>query len=458
MSHVADLEKRSDIIAAVATPPGRGGIGIVRVSGKNLQPFAEAILGSLPKPRYACFSKFYDENEQVIDQGIALYFPAPHSYTGEDILELQGHGGPVIMNLLMARCLSVGARLAQPGEFTLRAYLNNKLDLVQAESVADIIEASTSEAARCAMRSLQGAFSATIGSLVRHIIELRIIIEATLDFPEEEIDILQSMQVDHQLVVIQDQLEQVLIASRQGSLLQEGIKVVLVGQPNVGKSSLMNQLAEEEIAIVTEIPGTTRDTIQQTIKIEGVPIHIIDTAGLRKTDDIVEKKGIERTQAAIQKADMLLLLLDSNATDTSSNHEILNNLPASLPRLIIYNKIDLLHIDPGIENKAGQVMIHLSAKTGAGITLLRQKLLEMVGWQSNNAGEGLFMARQRHLQALMAAKTHLENARLLMENNYQLELLAEELRCSQTALATITGEFTADDLLGEIFSHFCIGK
>ncbi len=449
----------SEIIAAIATPPGHGGIGIVRISGNNLHQIANTILGKLPKPRFAHLCQFLDSNGEVIDQGIALYFPAPNSYTGEDVLELQGHGGPAILNLLLNQCLAAGARLAQPGEFTLRAYLNNKMDLVQAESVSDIIEASSTEAARSAMRSLQGQFSSTIDELVSSLTTLRMLIEATLDFPEEEIDHLQTLQIQERLNNTQEQLEQVFASAQQGRLLQEGIKIVLVGQPNVGKSSLLNQLAEHEAAIVTEIPGTTRDTIQQSIKIEGVPLHIIDTAGLRETKDIVEQKGIERTHAAIKDADIIIKIIDSSQPLANNSKE--NNISISLgnkPVITIYNKIDLCPEVPKIEKKNIDPVVYLSAKTGAGIPQLRKKLLETVGWQFNNAGEGLFTARQRHLDALAQAKQHLKNAQTHTQNDYQLDLLAEELRLAQSALSSITGRFTADDLLGEIFSHFCIGK
>ncbi|MDV6344862.1 tRNA uridine-5-carboxymethylaminomethyl(34) synthesis GTPase MnmE [Nitrosomonas sp. Is37] len=448
----------NDIIAAIATPPGRGGIGVIRVSGKNLHSIAKAILGLIPHPRHAHLSHFLDENGHSIDQGIAIYYPSPHSYTGEDVFELQGHGGPAVINLLLSRCLQLGARLAEPGEFTLRAFLNNKLDLVQAESVADLIDASTAGAARCAMRSLQGEFSATIQALVQALIDLRMLVEATLDFPEEEIDFLESAHAATQLHTIREKLECVLLSSRQGSLLQEGVKVVLVGQPNVGKSSLMNRLSGDEVAIVTEIPGTTRDTIQQLIQIEGIPVHIIDTAGLRETTDIVEKSGIARTHAVIKKADLALLLIDSRYGLTDADQKILRSLPADLPLLTVFNKIDLLSESARIEEKSGRPIIYLSAKTGIGLELLRMKMLEMIGWQSNIAGEGMFMARQRHLQALSKARTHLNNATPWVESGRQLELLAEELRLAQLALSSITGEFTADDLLGEIFSRFCIGK
>lgn len=446
-----------DIIAAIATPPGRGGIGVVRISGKNLTKLAKSILGKLPKPRYAHLSQFLDMNGQVIDQGIALYFPAPNSYTGEDVLELQGHGGPAVMNLLLSQCLSAGARLAQPGEFTLRAYLNNKIDLIQAESVADIIAANTSEAARCAIHSLQGHFSARIEELVDLLITLRMLIEATLDFPEDEIDNLQALQIQDRLDHIHIQLEQIFAAARQGNLLQEGIKIVLAGAPNVGKSSLLNQLVEDDAAIVTEIPGTTRDTIQRTIAIEGIPIHIIDTAGLRETSDIVEQKGIERTHAAIRNANMVIWLVDSSQ-QSDIKDQIFSYISADKPQITVFNKIDLLNEEPRIEDEKNNIRIHLSAKTGTGIELLRRKILEIAGWQYHQAGEGVFMARQRHLQALSQAKIHLDNAQRFTTNVYQLELLAEELRLAQSALSSITGRFTADDLLGEIFSHFCIGK
>ncbi len=448
----------SDIIAAIATPPGRGGIGIVRISGTNLQPLAREILGKLPDPRHAGLCDFLDQQDQIIDQGIALYFPSPHSYTGEDVLELHGHGGPAVMNLLLARCLQLGARLAEPGEFTLRAFLNDKLDLAQAEGVADLIEASTADAARCAVRSLSGEFSTTIQQLVRSLIDLRVLVEATLDFPEEEIDFLQSAHAAEQLAAIQATLEQVLAASRRGNLLQEGIKVVLAGQPNVGKSSLLNRLTGDEVAIVTDIPGTTRDTIRQSIEIEGIPLHLIDTAGLRETSDIVEQHGIARTYAAIEQADLVLLLVDSRHGITEEDHAVLARLPERLPVLTVYNKIDLSGHTPRTEENASGTAVYLSAKNGEGMELLRTTLLETVGWQTNIAGEGAYMARQRHLQALLRTKELLERAAAWLHNADHLEILAEELRLAQQALSSITGEFTSDDLLGEIFSSFCIGK
>lgn len=450
--------ENADTIAAVATPPGRGGIGVVRVSGKDIKSLALKVIGYVPEPRYASLSKFFDEDGQVIDQGIVLFFPAPHSYTGEDVLELQGHGGPAVMNLLLSSCLSAGARMARPGEFTLRAYLNNKLDLAQAESVADVIDASTSEAARCAMRSLQGEFSSAIHVVVRALTDLRISVEASLDFSEEEIDHLHRADVSYKLKGVRAQLEHVLASARQGSILREGIWIALVGQPNVGKSSLLNVLAGEEAAIVTEIPGTTRDTIHRTIEIEGVPLHLLDTAGLRETDDTVEKMGIARTRSTIKKANFVLLVMDSRWGITSKDQAILDSLPSGLPVIYVYNKIDLLDKSSLIEAGKGGLEIYLSAITGAGIETLRQKLLELAGWQPRSVGEGAFMARQRHLRALTATREYLGNAAELDKEEFQSELLAEELRLAQQALSSITGEFGADDLLGEIFSRFCIGK
>lgn len=450
---------RSDVIAAIATPPGRGGIGVVRVSGRNLQSLALKVAGCVPEPRRASLTRFRDENDRVIDQGIALYFPAPQSYTGEEVLELQGHGGPAVMNLLLASCLSAGARLAQPGEFTLRAFLNNKLDLAQAESVADLIDASTEEAARCAIRSLQGEFSNAIHASVQALTDLRMLVEASLDFSEEEIEFISGRELEFRLEHIRQQLEQVFSAARQGSLLREGIWIALVGQPNVGKSSLLNRLAGEEVALVTEVPGTTRDVIRQVIEIEGVPIHLLDTAGLRETEDAIEKMGMARTRSTIDKASIVLLLVDSRVGITPEDQAILASLPPGLRLIVVHNKTDLLESPPNstVSTATATADIWVSAKTGAGIASLQQGLLEMIGWQPS-AGEGAFMARQRHLSALTAAQTHLEAACALANSLDQVELFAEELRLAQLALSSITGEFSADDLLGEIFSRFCIGK
>ena len=438
----------SDLIAAIATAPGRGGVGVVRVSGADIAPLAQAILGCVPAPRHATFSRFFDDEGGVIDEGIALYFAAPHSFTGEHVLELQGHGGPVVLNLILQRCAELGARLAEPGEFSRRAFLNGKLDLAQAEAVADLIDAASTEAARSAVRSLSGEFSARIAELVEALTRLRMLVEATLDFPEEEIDFLRDADAFGRLDAIDTRLAAVRTQAKQGAMLREGLTVVLIGQPNVGKSSLLNQLAGFEAAIVTEIAGTTRDTVREAIQIEGVPLHIIDTAGLRATEDAVEKIGIERTWAAVEKADVALLLVDAAHGLGAHEAPILQRLP-TVARLTIHNKIDVTAEAP----RAVGDEVWLSAKTGAGMELLRVKLLEAAGWQA--AGEGAFMARARHLDALGRAAGHLAAARA---SAAQLELFAEELRLAQAALSEITGEFTADDLLGEIFSKFCIGK
>jgi len=442
------LPPKPDLIAAIATAPGRGGVGVVRVSGADVAPLAIAVLGRVPEARHATFARFIDGCGGVIDEGIALYFAAPHSFTGEHVLELQGHGGPAVLDLILQRCVELGARLAEPGEFTRRAYLNGKLDLAQAEAVADLIDAASGEAARSAMRSLSGAFSARIAELVEALTRLRMLGEATLDFPEEEIDFLQQADAFGRLDRIDASLAAVRAQAKQGALLREGLTVVLIGQPNVGKSSLLNQLAGFEAAIVTEIAGTTRDTVREAIQIRGVPLHIVDTAGLRDTDDPVEQLGIARTWAAVEKADVALLLVDAAHGLGEREAAILARLPA-VARLTIHNKIDVSAEAP----RAARDEIWLSAKTGAGVELLRGKLLEAAGWQS--AGEGAFMARARHLDALARGAAHLAAAR---QAATQLELFAEELRLAQAALSDITGEFTADDLLGEIFSKFCIGK
>lgn len=446
----------SDTIAAIATPPGRGGIGVIRISGTDLKRFSKTLLGELPMPRQAMFKSFLDTEGQTIDQGIALFFPAPYSYTGEDVLELQGHGGPAIQNLLLNQCFILGARLAQPGEFTLRAYLNNKIDLVQAESIADLIEANTREAARCAVNSLRGNFSNKIEELVSMITELRMLIEATINFPEDHIDDLLLSSIDEKLRQIDARFKEIFQTARQGKILKEGIRIVLAGQPNVGKSSLLNQLAEEDVAIVTEVPGTTRDIIERTIIIEGIIIHIIDTAGLRETSDIVEQKGIERTHAAIKNAHIIIWIMDINRQLPFIDVEAMHSISVDIPRINVYNKIDLINEPAKIERYNDITTINISAKTGAGINLLREEILTIAGWQHNT--EGLFTARQRHLDALTTAQAHLNSAQAFTAHESQLELLAEELRLSQLALSSITGEFTADDLLGEIFSHFCIGK
>ena len=444
----APANQPAESIVAIATAPGRGGVGVVRVSGDKVSAIAMAILGRLPAPRHATYCRFLDADGATLDEGIALVFAAPHSFTGEHVLELQGHGGPVVLNLILQRCVELGARLAEPGEFSRRAFLNGKLDLAQAEAVADLIDAASAEAARSAVRSLSGAFSARIAELVEALTRLRMLVEATLDFPEEEIDFLRDADAFGRLDAIDASLRAVRAQAKQGAMLREGLTVVLIGQPNVGKSSLLNQLAGFEAAIVTEIAGTTRDTVREAIQIEGVPLHLIDTAGLRETEDAVEKIGIARTWAAVEKADVALLLVDAAHGLGERESAILQRLP-QVARLTIHNKIDVTAEAPRVVGDE----IWLSAKTGAGIELLRGKLLEAAGWQA--AGEGAFMARARHLDALGRAAGHLAAAR---ESAAQLELFAEELRLAQAALSEITGEFTADDLLGEIFSTFCIGK
>ncbi len=444
---------RNEIIAAIATPPGRGGIGVVRISGPCLESMLRALVNAEITPRRATRAAFRAADGGVIDQGLVLFFPAPHSYTGEDVIELQGHGGPVVLQLLLRRCLEFGARVAEPGEFTKRAFLNDKLDLAQAESVADLIDASTAEAARCAMRSLRGEFSQRVGAMVRVLTELRMLIEATLDFPDEEIEFLERAKGRDKLADLRRQLAGALTASRQGSLLREGIHVVIAGEPNVGKSSLMNGLAGEELAIVTDIPGTTRDAIRQTINVRGVPLHMVDTAGLREPTDNVEKIGISRAWDEISKANLVLWVSDATGPTSIADPVIAARLPTGVPQIMVINKIDLCDQKPAIYSGNGTCKVALSAKTGAGIDLLRDAMLDSVGW--GGSGEGLFMARERHLQALQTAQAHVDQA---SRNLSQLELLAEELRLAQRALASITGEFTADDLLGEIFSRFCIGK
>jgi tRNA modification GTPase len=442
-----------DPIAAIATAAGRGGIGVVRVSGRNLVPIAVALLGKIPAARRAVRATFLDASGAAIDDGLALYFPAPQSYTGEEVLELQGHGGPVVMQMLLKRCLELGARLAEPGEFTRRAFLNDKLDLAQAESVADLIEAATDSAARCALRSLRGEFSAAIEELLRQLIELRMLVEVTLDFPEEEFDLPDRTEVTGRHAKLLEALDMALAKSRQGSLLRTGLQVVLAGQPNVGKSSLLNRLAGEELAIVTPMPGTTRDSVRQAIQLEGVPLNIVDTAGLRDTQDEVERLGIARTWGEIGKADVVLLLVDAAAGVTSQDMELLARIPQGAKRVFVHNKIDLVGAEPQVQRGEASTNIHLSAKTGAGMDLLHAELLGIAGWQQG--AEDLFMARERHLVALRHAAQHTARAG---EHFGQPELFAEELRLAQKQLDSITGEFAADDLLGEIFSRFCIGK
>ena len=442
-----------ETIAAIATASGAGGIGIVRVSGPASRLIALGILGQCPTPRHAAYLDFKLEDGALIDRGIAIFYENPHSYTGEDVLELQAHGGTALMQILLARCIELGARQAEPGEFTRRAYLNDKLDLAQAEAVADVISAATVEAAKSAVRSLSGEFSKHINALLLKLIDLRMFVEACLDFPEEEIDFITQGRVAEKLETIMVELMAVFSKAKQGSLLREGIVVVLVGQPNVGKSSLMNQLAGEDVASVTSVAGTTRDTIKNAIQINGVPLHIIDTAGLRETDDEVEKFGIERTWRATETANIALLLVDAAHGIGEQEKTILARLPQEIRKIWVHNKIDVGNTKPSCQQIDGATHIYLSAKTGDGLALLKNQLLALAGYQSNS--EGIFMARARHLQALAEVDAHLNSAKRQMSS---AELLAEELRLAQDDLASITGEFTPDDLLGEIFSKFCIGK
>jgi len=443
----------SDVIAAVATAPGRAGIGIVRVSGRKLEQLASHLLAGVPPPRLAVRATFRAATGEPIDDGIALFFPAPASYTGEDVLELQGHGGPVVLHMILRRCLELGARLAEPGEFTRRAFLNDKLDLAQAEGVADLIDAATEAAARCALRSLRGEFSEVIGNLAKRLVELRVLVEATLDFPEEEIDQVDRDEARGRLRHLQEDVGRSLARGRQGSILRSGLQVVLAGQPNVGKSSLLNRLAGEDLAIVTEIPGTTRDAVRQTIQVEGVPVNIIDTAGLRDTADKVEAIGIARTWEVIGQADVLLLVVDARTGVTAADRRIVDRLPGKLKPVTVFNKIDLSGDRPQAEEGPHGWRIHVSAKTGEGLDALRRALLRLAGWQSG--GEDMFMARERHLVSLERVAQALERAGQTMP---QSELFAEELRLAQHELGSITGEFSADDLLGQIFERFCVGK
>ncbi|MBK5204535.1 MAG: tRNA uridine-5-carboxymethylaminomethyl(34) synthesis GTPase MnmE [Polaromonas sp.] len=477
------LTRHHHPIAAIATAPGRGAVGIVRVSGKDIAPVIAAVCGRALIPRHATYLPFRDASGHVIDQGLAIHFPAPHSYTGEDVLELQAHGGPVVLQLLLARCLEAGAalnpasgrawlpqlRVAQPGEFTERAFLNDKIDLAQAEAIADLIEASTETAARSAARSMSGEFSLAVNTLLEQLIHLRMLVEATLDFPEEDIDFLQKADAQGQLLRLQTTLASVMQRATQGAILREGIKVVIAGQPNAGKSSLLNALAGAELAIVTPIAGTTRDKVSQLIQIEGVPLHVVDTAGLREALDEVEKIGVERAWAEIESADAVLFLHDLTRLDATDMAQdavnyiaadariagvLAEKLPQNTAIIEVWNKAD--SASPDVLRKVhGGVLI--SAKTGAGLPALRQQLLQVVGWQA--APEGVFMARERHLRALHKVEDQLATAAAqLHAARPALDLLAEDLRQAQLHLSEITGAFSSDDLLGEIFSRFCIGK
>ncbi len=443
-----------DTIAAVATPPGQGGVGIVRVSGKQARHIAGQLLAKNISPRYAHYLPFLDAENQTIDSGIALFFEGPHSFTGEDVLELQAHGGPFILDILLKRVLSLGARPARAGEFSERAFLNDKIDLAQAEAIADLIAAESHEAARAAMHSLNGEFSREINALVEQLTQLRIHVEAALDFPEEEIDFLADKAIENKLKIVTEKLQQVKASAKQGRLLKEGMTVVIAGKPNAGKSSLLNQLSGQDTAIVTNIPGTTRDILREHIQIDGLPLHIIDTAGLRESEDIVEKEGIRRALNEIEKADRLLYVMDSESAEEEK--EVINNFSEKLGITFVRNKIDENNLAAGVKEKSEKITeIYLSAKTGEGVDLLKQHLKECMGFETRV--EGKYMARRRHLEAIEAAEKNLASAELNLEYR-QGELVAEELSMAQNQLAGITGEFSSDDLLGRIFSDFCIGK
>lgn len=451
-----------DTIVAIATAPGAGGIGIIRLSGKQSLPIAVAITGTALQPRYAHYRSFCDKSGHTLDTGIALYFPAPNSFTGEDIVELQAHGGPVILDLIVREACELGARMAAPGEFSQRAFLNNKIDLAQAEAIADLINSSTEQAALNASRSLQGAFSRKINTLVAQVTELRIFVEAAIDFPEEEIDFLNNAQVKGQIEAIIQQFNTIADEARQGSLLQEGMKLVIAGKPNAGKSSLLNALSGQETAIVTAIEGTTRDVLRERIQIDGMPLHIVDTAGLRDSDDEIEQEGIRRAWTEIESADRILLVVDSRDTiDEALGNTVLELLESrqtirDIPVTVVSNKCDLTDRQPTVTRHNDTSVIHLSAKTGAGLDLLKKHLKTCMGY--NESANGNFSARRRHLYALDQARTFLLSGQSQLVDSGAGELLAEDLRLCQESLGEITGMVSSDELLGAIFSSFCIGK
>jgi tRNA modification GTPase len=439
-----------DTIAAIATPPGNGGVGIIRLSGPDAPSLLQQITGKRPQARRAVFSTFRDQDGEIIDSGIALYFSAPASFTGEDVVELQAHGGRIVLNLLLKRCLQLGARLAEPGEFSRRAFLNNKIDLTQAEAIADLITCNTEQAARSAQRSLQGVFSEQINNLLEELIELRVYVEASIDFVDEEIDFLGDGAVAQKIAAQQQRIDTLLSQAKQGRLLHDGLRVVLAGKPNAGKSSLLNALAGHQAAIVTAIAGTTRDILREQIEIDGMPLHIIDTAGLRDSDCVVEQEGVRRARAEIEQADLVLWLIDSQ----QSEHDEAIERPADCPLIRVYNKIDLAGQQAHLQQHVDHCAVYLSAKTGLGLDLLKQQLKQLAGFNDNNSP---FIARTRHIRALEQTRQCLELAQQQLEHRIH-ELVAEELRNAQNQLAAITGTFHADDLLGEIFSSFCIGK
>lgn len=442
-----------DTIAAIATPPGNGGVGIIRVSGNNTLSIAQQLINKALQPRHAHYASFYEADGTIIDSGIALFFPNPASFTGEDTVEIQGHGGAVVLDMLLRRILSLGARLANPGEFSERAFLNGKLDLAQAEAIADLIASSTEQSARSAQKSLQGVFSEQINFFVEELIELRIYVEAAIDFVDEEIDFLSDGLVENRIIRLLQSIQAILVTAQQGRLLRDGMTVVLAGKPNAGKSSLLNALAGHDAAIVTDIAGTTRDVLKERIQIDGMPLHIIDTAGLRESDNAVEKEGIRRAHAEILKADKILLLIDANDPEPDI---LLKTLPNNVSITKVYNKIDLLKIQPEIIENENGTQIYLSVKKGIGMDLLKQHLKQSVGF--DGATDNVFISRRRHIEALTKGEQCVQNALAQLQNNLAGELVAEDLRQAQNHLSEITGEFTSDDLLGKIFSSFCIGK
>jgi tRNA modification GTPase len=447
----------TDTIVAAATPPGRGGVGVVRVSGPKVPEIAATLVGELPQARHATLTRFLDKTGEPIDVGLTLFFPGPHSYTGEHVVELQGHGGPVVVERLVERVVELGARRARPGEFTERAFHHDKIDLTQAEAVADLIDAGSREAARAAMRSLQGEFSSMVQGLTDALIDLRTYVEAAIDFPEEEVDFLGDHELRERLAIVRGHFDAVAAAAGQGRLLRDGITVVLAGRPNSGKSSLLNRLAGYDAAIVTPVPGTTRDVLRERIDIDGLPLHVLDTAGLRDSDDVVEAEGVRRAHAEISRADRVLFVIDSgDDPEGQAFAEQRSRLPQEIPVTLVFNKIDLGAGLPVSDTISGPPRVHVSARTGHGLDLLRAHLKDSVSFQ--HASNGTISARRRHLEALARARACVENAAAQLEQRRAGELVAEELRQGQQALDEITGVFTADDLLGRIFGSFCIGK